>query len=297
MKQPEIQYLSFPKMEDKRGNLSFIEGGRHLPFSMKQARWIYDIPSGEKGDGYASRGQHECIIALSGSFDLVLYDGICEHRYTLNRPFCGIYIPPMNWYRLENFSTNLVVLSLTSSHTDREDHITRLDDFLREKDLFSPATLPVQPIVSSPKQMADICSYKLADCSLLDLSRHHDRASSSTEIKDWVDLPFALQRVYYTYDIPADAVRGGHAHRVLKQYLIAVAGSFDVWLDDGDERKCVHLNRPYQALLIVPGIWRELTNFSSGSVCLVLASEYYQEEDYIRDYERFKQLKYADITL
>lgn len=104
-------------------------------------------------------------------------------------------------------------------------------------------------------------------------------------------IPFAVQRVYYLYDVPSDASRGGHAHRALQQFLIALSGSFDVVLDDGDSRKSFTLNRPYRGLLIPNGIWRELENFSAGAVCLSLVSSPYDEADYIRDYKDFKLFK------
>lgn len=104
-------------------------------------------------------------------------------------------------------------------------------------------------------------------------------------------LPFKPQRVYYLYDVPSDASRGGHAHIALKQCLIALSGSFDVVLHDGQNKKIVHLNKPNKGLIIPTGIWRELENFSSGSVCLVLASEPYDESDYIRDFDAFKSFK------
>lgn len=104
-------------------------------------------------------------------------------------------------------------------------------------------------------------------------------------------LPFEMKRVYYLYDVPSGAERGGHAHKNLKQFLIALSGSFDVVLNDGLEQKTITLNKPFEGLLINPGIWRELNNFSSGSVCLVLASAVFDETDYIRDFDEFIKYK------
>lgn len=100
-------------------------------------------------------------------------------------------------------------------------------------------------------------------------------------------IPFDIKRVYYLYDVPSGSERGGHAHKKLKQFLIALSGSFDVVLNDGQSEKVITLNKPFEGLLINEGIWRELKNFSSGSVCLVVASEVFEEEDYIRDFEEF----------
>ena len=104
-------------------------------------------------------------------------------------------------------------------------------------------------------------------------------------------LPFEFKRVYYLYDVPAGAERGGHSHIEQKEFLIALSGSFDVVLNDGQEQQIITLNKPFEGLLINQGIWRELNNFSSGSVCLVIASDVYLEEDYIRDFERFMDSK------
>ena len=100
-------------------------------------------------------------------------------------------------------------------------------------------------------------------------------------------IPFSIKRVYYLYDVPAGSERGGHAHKELQQFLVALSGSFDVVLNDGEEERIVTLNKPYEGLLINPGIWRELQNFSSGSICLVVASDVYREDDYIRDFDEF----------
>ena len=108
-------------------------------------------------------------------------------------------------------------------------------------------------------------------------------------------VPFKIERVYWTYDVPGGECRGGHAHKQLQQLILALGGSFTVTLDDGREKRTVLLNRPYLGLLVKPGIWRTLDDFSSGSVCLVLASEKYIEEDYIRDYDEF--LRYKGINV
>ena len=129
------------------------------------------------------------------------------------------------------------------------------------------------------------------DCSVIDLSKVHNEAGNITVIGNGINIPFDVKRIYYLYDIPGGEARGGHAHYELEQYIIAASGSFDVILDDGKNRKIVTLNRPNLALHIVPGLWRELDNFSSGSISLVLASHKYDESDYIRDYLEFLEFK------
>ena len=122
--------------------------------------------------------------------------------------------------------------------------------------------------------------------TLIEIPKVHDERGVLAVIEKEV-IPFDIKRVYYLYDIPSDAYRGGHAHKKLRQFLVPLSGSFDVILKDGNDTKIVTLNKPNKGLLIVPGIWRELENFSSGAVCLVLASEVYDEADYIRDYKDF----------
>jgi dTDP-4-dehydrorhamnose 3,5-epimerase-like enzyme len=129
------------------------------------------------------------------------------------------------------------------------------------------------------------------DCVILPLNKIHNRAGNLTVIEGQKHLPFNISRIYYLYDIPGGETRGGHAHKQLYQLVVAAGGSFDVLLDDGENKKVVTLNRPNYGLLIVPGIWREIMEFSSGSVCLVLASHKYDESDYIREYTQFKEFK------
>ncbi len=130
------------------------------------------------------------------------------------------------------------------------------------------------------------------DCKIIELDKHHsDRKGNLSVVENNEQVSFETKRVYYLYDVPGGESRGAHAHKELQQLIIAASGSFTVTLDDGKEKKSFMLNRPYQGLYIVPGIWRDLDNFSSGSVCLVLASEKYEAADYIRNYDDFLQYK------
>ena len=125
------------------------------------------------------------------------------------------------------------------------------------------------------------------DCKIIELPQIHDPRGNLTFIEGGRHLPFEIKRVYYLYDVPGGATRAGHGHKQLSQLMIAMSGSFDVELDDGFNKKKIHLNRSHFGLFICPMIWREIDNFSSGSVCMVLASEHFDESDYYRDYQEF----------
>lgn len=125
------------------------------------------------------------------------------------------------------------------------------------------------------------------DCRIIELPKIQDPRGNLTFIEGGRHVGFEIKRVYYLYDVPGGANRAGHGHKALEQLMIAMSGSFDVNLDDGREKRQVHLNRSYFGLYIPPMIWRELDNFSSGSVCMVLASDFYEEGDYFREYEQF----------
>ena len=122
---------------------------------------------------------------------------------------------------------------------------------------------------------------------IIDLPKIADPRGNLTVAEELKETPFRIARVYWTYDVPGGESRGGHAHKALEQLIIATSGSFDVTVDDGIERRTYHLNHPYQGLYVGPGVWRTLDDFSSGAVCMVLASEGFDEDDYIRDYDDF----------
>lgn len=130
MKEPRI--IDLPKIVDKRGNLSFIEGQSHVPFTIRRTYWIYDVPGGEVRGGHAYRCNEEFIVALSGSFDVVLHDGIEERRFHLNRSYKGLYVPGMVWRSMENFSTNSLALVLSSTDYDPDDYIRDFEQFKKE---------------------------------------------------------------------------------------------------------------------------------------------------------------------
>ncbi len=133
--------------------------------------------------------------------------------------------------------------------------------------------------------------FTVFDCSIIYFPKIHNRGGNITPIQNNIEIPFEIKRVYYLYDIPGGESRGAHAHKNLEQMVIAASGSFDVTLDDGINKKMVNLNRSYFGLHVHPGMWRDISNFSSGAICLVLASNVYDEKDYLREYKDFLAFK------
>ena len=133
MEKPTPRLIDLPKIPDLRGNLSFIEEDTHLPFSIRRVYWIYDVPGGESRGGHAFKLTEELIVALSGSFDVILNDGSKEYRFSLNRSYYGLYIPSMNWRVLENFSTNSLAIVIASTDFDKDDYIRDFDQFRQLK--------------------------------------------------------------------------------------------------------------------------------------------------------------------
>lgn len=127
----------------------------------------------------------------------------------------------------------------------------------------------------------------IENCKIIELPKISDPRGNLTFVEGNRHIPFDIKRVYYLYDVPGGAERGGHAHKALHQLIIAMSGSFDIHLDDGREKKTIHMNRSYYGLYVCPMMWREIDNFSSGAVCMVLASNYFDEDDYYRDYSKF----------
>lgn len=291
MKQPQI--INLPKITDPRGNLSFLEGCKHIPFEIKRAYWIYDVPGGETRGGHAFKEQHEFIVAMSGSFDVVIDNGNGrKKKFSLNRSYFGLYVPAGCWRQMLNFSTNSIALVLASTPYHESDYMRSLEDFRNfasEPNVVGTVLLSNDLHFINPIYNASTTS--VHDCKVIELDKNHRDKGNITVVENGDIVPFDINRVYYLYDVPGGEERGGHAHKELYQLLIAAGGSFDVVLDDGKEKRTVHLNRPYQGLKIVPGIWRELINFSSGSCCLVMASHRYDEGDYIREYGEFFDMK------
>ncbi len=288
MKEPRL--IQLPKFLDDRGNLSFFENDKQLPFVIKRVHWIYDVPGGEERGGVAYKTTEEFIVAMSGSFDVLVRDGKQEWKFSLNRSYMGVYIPAGYWRAVENFSSNSVAVIAASTFYDPSDAVRDINE-LKANDV---SAMPNEPLrsMSRDKSLNEVKKSSVEECGIIELDRHHSqRKGDISVVENGKEVPFDVKRIYYLYDVPGGADRGGHAHKELYQLIIAASGSFTVTLDDGTNTKAFTLNRPYQGLLIKPGIWRTLTDFSSGSICMVLASDLYTPDDYIRTYEDFMEYR------
>ncbi len=283
VKIPKINQL--PKILDRRGNLSVIEQLKNVPFKIERAFWIYDVPGDSVRGGHAFRKTEEFVVALSGSFDVVLHDGKKEEIFYLNRSYYGVYVPKMMWREMRNFSTNAVALVVSSTLYSEDDYIMEFEDFLKEKQ--QGAKSVKFPKIDSPAEW-HIEKPNVYDCSVINLPKYEFEEGNLTWVQRNMNVPFDIKRAFYLYDIPGGEARGAHAHKECHQFLIAVSGAFEVVLDDGVNKRTVMLNRPFCGLHVPPGIWAAEQGFSSGSVCLVFASEGYDESDYIRDYTEFQ---------
>lgn len=281
----EARIIELPKFLDVRGNLSFAEQMTHIPFEIRRTYWLYDVPGGIARGGHAEMNNEELIIALSGSFEIMVDDGVNSKTFALNRSYYGLYIPKGLWREIKEFSTNAVALEFGSIPYTADDYIRDYNSFL-EYTKGTGNTISIPMLIERNKETRG--KYSVFDCTMVELDKHHsDRKGNLTVVENGVTLPFDVKRVYYIYDVPGGENRGAHAHKDLSQLIIAASGSFTVTLDDGINKRSFFLNRPYQGLYVKPGMWRDLVDFSSGAVCMVLASDIYKAEDYIRSYKEF----------
>ena len=285
----DAQILGLPKIEDPRGNLSIIEQFKQIPFEIKRTYWIYDVPGGCDRGGHAYKENQEFIVALSGAFDVVLDDGKEKKTFSLNRSYMGLYVPKGMWRTMTNFSTNSLALVLSSTEYDVNDYIMDYDEFLKWSEEEAVKTTPADyaPMNNVKTMFSAKEGVSVFDCSLCELNKFHDPEGNLTVVSENVHVPFPINRVFYSYDIPGGEDRGAHAHKECHQFIIAASGSFEVVLDDGTNKRTVTLNRPFWGLHVPPGIWASEQGFSSGSICLVLASHGYSEDDYIRNYDDY----------
>lgn len=264
LKTTGLQIHALPRIEDPRGNLSFIEHGRHCPFAIGGAEWIYDVRSASEVDCGVASGRR-MVVAMSGSFDI----GADAERVSLNRCDRAAVIDGSSALTLDNFSTNSVALVLHEEASGRE------------------------PIAHEAPE-ADR-SHRLSDvdrAGIIALPRLRTANASRTVAENGAEwLPFDIRRAFYLFDVPADAERGGHSHHQARELIVALTGSFDVVLSDGKKApRRFTLNRPYTGLYVPTGLWRTLDSFSGGAMCMVLTSEPFSEADYVRDHDEFLRL-------
>ncbi|MEN9919550.1 MAG: hypothetical protein RL662_1986 [Bacteroidota bacterium] len=289
IKETKERLFDLPKFEDARGNLSFIEEGGQIPFAIKRLYWIYDVPGGQTRGSHAFKSQTEIIIALSGSFDVVLHNGTSERKYQLNRAYKALYVPAKMWRTLENFATNSVCLVISSGAYDEDEYIRNFRQF---KQFLKLEYTPLATTVKELDQQKTIKFIKntVFDCSMIELPIIKNRGGNLTPVHNSIVIPFNVKRIFFVYDIPYGKTRGMHAHKICHQFLVALSGSFDVEIEDGINKRTLNLNRPMQGIHVLPGIWTKESNYSSGAVCLVLTSERYNEADYVRKYSDYKNL-------
>ncbi|MBF0577446.1 WxcM-like domain-containing protein [Dysgonomonas sp. GY617] len=195
------------------------------------------------------------------------------------------------WRTLENFATNSVCLVISSGAYDEVEYIRNFKKFKQFLKIEEGQT-EANPLESESIQESKtiVQDNTVLGCSQIQLPAIKSRAGNLTPIHCSLDIPFDVKRVFFVYDIPYGKTRGMHAHRKCHQFLLAASGSFDVELDDGKSKRSISVNRPTQGIHVLPGIWSKEYNYSSGAICLVLASEAYTEEDYIRKYSDFKKM-------
>jgi len=265
--------VSLPQVPEPRGNLTALEELVQLPFRIGSVRWFYDLPAGTSWTAGESGLGDALLVALSGSFAVVVERQRDPSKVSLSRANAGLHLPGDVGWRVVDPSTNSVGLVISSQPSRPH----RLGSDGPEGDVGAPLNV----------------DSTIDDCRTITLPRRRRLQGSTTKLIPRSDVPLDISRVYYLYDVPGGARRGGHAHRRLEEMLVAVAGSFEVVLDDGHRVKATRLDRAHSGVYIATGIWRELKNFSSGAICLVLASAPYDEADYIREYDEFRRAKHA----
>lgn len=261
-----------PNFHDRSGTLGFMQVGDHIPFDVDNVRWVSGIAS------QASLGEHPAgsfehvIVALAGSLEIQVIDEGDAHVFGLHHPHQRLHVPRSGAWALQSASPDAIVLVVASAPANAIDSA-----LVTGSPTLGQATAATRSIVD--------------DCAIVELPLHDVPSGSQTMLRSEPEFGRPIHRVYYLTDIPRGAARGGHAHRELHQFLVAAHGAFDVRIDDGVRQRTITLSRPDRALHLVPGIWRDLNDFTTGSICLVIASSRYDEQDYLRDYDEFRAFK------
>lgn len=285
----DARIIDIPRIYDRRGSLSFIQNG-DIAFDIARSYWIYDMPTEGERYGRALKTTSEIIIPLSGSFDVTISDTEGHRKkFSLIRPWQGLLVPPMHWRVIDHIAGGSRALVVSSRLYDE-------DDYIRDRKVFRkhvPGIIPSPAYV--PDTRTDSCNKCHGKCTVDDariirLDRHPGNMGSLAVLENNESAPFDIKRVFYIYDVPTDAHRGGHSHFRMQELIVALAGSFDVEVRDGRVGRTFTLSRPNEALYVPCGLWRSLGNFSSGALCLAFASELYDEKDYVRSFEEFRIL-------
>ena len=262
----KVLLFEIPKLDDNRGSLSFIEVGTHIPSSISSMCCLSNLSKENKFSRENINSQSEILVALSGNIQ-VKVENIKkkESVYMLDQPNKALYLPKHTKRSLNSSSANTICLIININSESKAAQSNKLS-------------------INNKKGY----EHTVSDCTLFKLS---DYEQNSLSVNSLTDIPFQINRVFFTYNIPQKAERGIHAQTYCHEILIAIKGSFKVELDDGRNTKTVMLDDPQYGLLIPPGIWAKEKEYSNNSICLVLASEGYNREGYINSYEHFKNYK------
>lgn len=276
--------LSLPTAVDRRGNLTFLQEGEALPFTPKRVYWMYGIPGGGIRHGRALKDTTEMIVALSGQFKVKTILPSGEHiDFQLNKCDKGLLLPPMTWREIVDCSPGAVCLTVASAPYHEDDYVREFERFLDLSGIKITSQLhPQKPsrFDSSPDVEA---------CKIIDFPCHPHAYGNLCVASPEAGLPFEIRRFFYLYDIPEGEDRGCHANKFSSQIIIPVYGSFDITVEDAKKSEVYHLGDASKGLYVPPKIWRTLSNFSTGAVCLVLTSEPYNPDDYIRDHNSYNE--------
>lgn len=270
---------TLPVVRDPRGNLAFVQEGELLCHPIKRVYWIYDAADAAVFPAVNPAGTRSLVIALSGSFDVVTAgDNTRISRTTLRRGYHALALPAGVEWKIEQFSTNSVGLVIEYAPQSADAKNTA------ESDTGSHG--------NDPHPASSVQQCRIVQLPAHRVSTNNDSDSAQPRLSELADaMPdFVVKRVFYLFDVPSGATRGGHSHFADRQLIVAVSGSFTVIVDDGRNRREFLLNRPDRGLYIPAGIWRELKDFSTGSISMVLTTEPYRESDYVRDYNQFLSL-------
>jgi WxcM-like, C-terminal len=263
--------VDLPHFFDRSGDLTFMQEPDHIPFRVDHVRWDMRDRGGPATYGRASHDASEIVVALSGTLEISVHDNAGDHLVALDRANLCLYLPRASSWQEHARSADAIRLTVASAPHEGSAGDTVVD--------------PV--MAAAPEARAT----SVDDCVVVALPPRPGASPGMTELRRGDEWPFPIRRIYYLTDVPEGSARGGHAHRELHQLLIAARGSFEVHIDDGTRSKTIRLARPGDALHLVPGIWRDLRDFSAGSICLVVASSVFDEGDYVRDYRGFRSFK------